>query len=159
MYEGLWVGAVQNLCVFFGGGLGARSISNSSLQSRSGPNASERVLGRIRMLPKGFLAKTFSEAFGTIRFRNDTVAHRSGSGADTPKQKSVPNKTCKLKRGSGTEPFQEHSNPFVFERGLLPIGRAPRPTPQIRNRFRTELENKKGLRPRTLPEAFGSFRL
>ena len=55
---------------------------------------------------------------------------------------SEPN--LKIKKGSGPEPFWKHSDPIGFAKVLLLIGWAPEPTPPNRNRFRTELENKKG---------------
>ena len=42
---------------------------------------------------KGLWPTTLLEAFGPDRLRKGAVAHRLGSGTDTPKQKSVPNRT------------------------------------------------------------------
>ena len=52
----LRIGSVQNRCLFWGDGLGARSISNRTFQSRSGFNASRKCSWPGLVSPWGSLA-------------------------------------------------------------------------------------------------------
>ena len=93
---------------------------------------------------KGLRPRTLSEAFGPDRVLQRNCCSSVGLRGRHPKIEIGSEPNLKIKKGSGPEPFWKHSDPIGFAKVLLLIGWAPEPTPPNRNRFRTELENKKG---------------
>ena len=104
----------------------AGTLSGSNLAAKElllidrAPGPPPQIRNRFRTEPINKKRAPTKNPSGSIRtplFLTGAVAHRSGSGTDTPKQKPVPNRTGKFKKASGQEAFREHSHPFGFERG------------------------------------------